>query len=336
MTADEAFERLKQSLERGRLAHAYTLVGDPREAGRQVAERLLQLLHCRSAARPCGVCPACRQVAEHAHPDLVWIEPQSKARQIVIEQIREEVLPPLARTPLLGGWKTCVLAAADRMNEAAANAFLKTLEEPSGQTLFLLLTDKPQFLLPTIASRCQELVVGAGAPEPPEPWRQRLLELLAEDIELDGGGPARRPDFGAALARAAGLIRLLRELRAATEEELEAEEREAAAARENAGEAEEEEKTWAARLEALYRERRTAVLRALLRWQRDVLLLVCGAGAERLHYPEWGAALRRQAAGSSYAQAVRNVRVVETMQRRLERNLPEAAVVQGGFGEMAA
>jgi DNA polymerase-3 subunit delta' len=226
---------------------------------------------------------------------------------------------------LVGEWKSCVIVSADRLQEQASNAFLKTLEEPAGRSLFLLLTDSPQFLLPTIASRCQEVVIGTGQSEAPEPWRSRLLEIMAEEMDF-GPGPAGGGSPLAGLARAARVGRMLREVKDAAETEVEESL--------SAG-AEEEKDVVEARIAARYREIRSAIMRSLMLWYRDILLLVCKADEGGLRHREFAEVLRRRAAALDCRGALRNVDVVETMHRQMERNLPDATVLGWGFGDLS-
>lgn len=330
MTPDEAFERMKHSVEAGRLAQAYVIAGNPRVEGQALAEKMLSLLFCTAKDKPCGTCTACEQVRRHVHPDMLWVEPQSKSRKILIDQIRD-IQQRIYQTSLTGEWKTCVIVGADRMGDGAGNAFLKTLEEPPGQCLFLLLTDAPQFLLPTIASRCQEVVVGTAQGEAPEPWRSRLLEILGEEIAFGaapGGRGTRSPDLMAGMARAARLLRMLREMKKAAEQA----EKEVT----DASESDEDDDIVDARVTARYREMRAGIMRSMLHWYRDILLFVCGVGEEHLMFREHADALRRQASTLDCPSALRNLKTVETMYRQMERNLPDATVLNCGFGELSA
>lgn len=314
MNPDQAYEHLRHGVASGRLAQAYIVAGPPRGEGRRLAERVLRLLYCREPDAPCGHCSACVQVTRHTHPDVLWVESQKRSRRISIDQIREDVAPRIYRTSFAGSWKACVLVGADRLTTEAANAFLKTLEEAPGRSLFLLLTESPQFLLPTVRSRCQRITLhGAGPAGPPE-WRDALIETLTDER---AGGLLQ------AFVRAEKLVRLLRAVREVVREE------ETAASA--AGPLEEEDETLDARCEARYREIRTEILRFVLHWYRDLLLLRSG-GAEALLYHRGEAdVLRRRAAGLTLRRALANVAAVEEIGRRLERNLPEHAVFSLGF-----
>jgi len=143
----------------GRLPHALLIHEAPGAGGEWLAAWTARLVLCRnSAAAPCGECIACRRVLALQHPDLQWIRPPDDSRQIRIEQLRE-LTAELALTSHDGGYKVAVIAPADALNRFAANALLKTLEEPPARTLLLLVATQPSRLPPTILSRCQRLRV---------------------------------------------------------------------------------------------------------------------------------------------------------------------------------
>jgi len=175
-----ALDGLKQGHETGRLAHAYLIVGSPRGNAMEFVESFIRFLFCRESKKPCGTCAECRRVQDHAHPDVMWIGPESKARWIVIGEDEEEGIRKVNRfvslSPYSGQRKVAVILEADRMNESAANAFLKTLEEPPASSLLFLVTNSAQSLLPTIVSRCQRIVLSA-APEQDGPWQSALLDV---------------------------------------------------------------------------------------------------------------------------------------------------------------
>ena len=143
------------------------------------ARRLAASLSCMSediAARPCGLCPRCRQIREDEYPYLYTLTPTGKANIITVEQTRD-LQSFLMGKAEEGQYKVAVLADAHRMNEESANKLLKTLEEPPDGTMMLLLTSKPDDLLPTIRSRCRMLTFNKAVPLP-----ARIDLELAEDI----------------------------------------------------------------------------------------------------------------------------------------------------------
>ncbi len=147
---------LKRALANRTLAHAYLFSGEEGIGKKMTAFALAAAVNCanRGPEGGCGECPSCRKVASGGHPDVHLLGPDGD--EIKIDQIRQ-IQADLALKPFEGAKKTLIIDSAERMNQASANAFLKTLEEPPGDALIILVTSMPQSLLPTIRSRCQEL-----------------------------------------------------------------------------------------------------------------------------------------------------------------------------------
>ncbi|MBQ3575717.1 MAG: DNA polymerase III subunit delta' [Clostridia bacterium] len=149
-------EQLMRSAQAGRIVHALLFVGPHGTGKKTMAELMAQTVLCRneSGNRPCGVCPSCKKCESGMHPDIHYVRPEKNT--IKIEQIRE-LNRTLSLASVEGGKKIAVIDPAGAMNESAQNALLKTLENPTGDTLFFLLTDTPGALLPTVVSRCLQL-----------------------------------------------------------------------------------------------------------------------------------------------------------------------------------
>ena len=144
-----------------RLPHALLIHEAPGAGGAWLAgwaARMVLCLHPGEA--PCGHCTSCQRIALEQHPDLAMVRPIEASTQIRIEQIRE-LAAELALTAHQGGYKVGILSPADSMNRFAANALLKTLEEPSQGTLLILVVSQPSRLPATILSRCQRVRVRA-------------------------------------------------------------------------------------------------------------------------------------------------------------------------------
>jgi len=308
-----AFDGLRQSYESGRAAHGYLILGSPRGNAMALAEAYLQLLFCTGKEPPCGVCAECIKVREHTHPDILWIQPESKSRKINIEQIREQLNPRIAQTSYCGGWKAGVLIHADRMTDQAANAFLKTLEEPPGKTVLLLLTDAAQYLLPTIVSRCQRVILASTGEMEEGEWLEPLLEMLRLGSVHDSLESLMQ----------AGLLKgILDEIKKKVTAQAEAE----------LQQVEEDEEVRNARIASRVLDARSRMMRCILLWKRDVLLSVLGVDDSYLHFGGEGAVIHKQASATNYADALRELRAVEAMIRRMERNLPVEAVFEVGLG----
>ncbi len=120
------------------------------------AARLLCLEPIDSS--PCGVCQGCHLFKAGTHPDLKILEPEEVGKMIKVDQVRK-VIQDLSLMSLYHGYRVIVIDPADQMNQNAANALLKTLEEPAPKNLIILVTHRPHRLLPTIRSRCQTLSI---------------------------------------------------------------------------------------------------------------------------------------------------------------------------------
>lgn len=152
---DAKMEQLMRSAQAGRIVHALLFTG-PRGTGkRTMADLFARAALCRGEGeRPCDACPSCKKCLNGAHPDVHRVAPEKNT--IKVDQIRA-LTGELGLASYEGGRKIAIIERADCMNESAQNALLKTLENPTGDALFFLLTDAPGALLPTIVSRCLQV-----------------------------------------------------------------------------------------------------------------------------------------------------------------------------------
>ncbi|QFI54673.1 DNA polymerase III subunit delta' [Aeromonas simiae] len=175
----------------GRLGHAWLLLGDEGLGKEQLADALAQRHLCQQHIddQACGHCHACQLFSKGNHPDLGRIGVEGKS--IGIDPVRE-ICRRLGESAQLGRGKVVIIEGAERMTEAAANALLKTLEEPAGDSLILLLASQSSRLLPTILSRCNKHL----CPIPPESVTLRWLEeqgisATPSQVRICRGAPLR-------------------------------------------------------------------------------------------------------------------------------------------------
>jgi DNA polymerase-3 subunit delta' len=197
-----AWERFLQARADGRLHHAY-LISGPRGVGkRHFARAIGQALLCRqpdAEGRPCCRCKDCHlfQVGNHGDFRVLGPEEDSRSGEIKVDAIRALAAAD-GLSSQSGGYKTVVIDPAERMNAYAANSLLKTLEEPAPSSIYLLLTARPQSLLPTIRSRCQALPIAVPPEQLALQWlsarTQPGLDPLAA-LRLAGGAPLAALDL---------------------------------------------------------------------------------------------------------------------------------------------
>ncbi len=165
-----------EQLRRSRLAGRFPpglLIADRRGAGGLwLAHYAAQVALCRGESPPCGQCRECRQFLSSQHPDFTIVGPLEDSKYIRVEQIRE-LTSELSLTAHGGGAGVTLLHPADAMNANAANALLKTLEEPRPGLTLILVTEAPARLPATVLSRCQKLRIGAPARAASIEWLNR-------------------------------------------------------------------------------------------------------------------------------------------------------------------
>ncbi len=190
-----AVDLLRRSISQDRVVSGYLFTG-PEGVGKSLAATVFaQALNC--PVRPgqgCGECPACREIAQGGYPDLHRLTPSSKSRLITVDQIRE-MRRSVYQSARGDNWKIFLLEEADRMNLAAQNAFLKTLEEPPPKTVLILITSQPGRLLSTIRSRCQVVSFAAWPLTLMKPFIEERTELSGDQCAvlhaLSAGCPGR-------------------------------------------------------------------------------------------------------------------------------------------------
>src|SRR3990172_3744250 len=158
---NRAVSVLQRSLETGSLAHAYLFVGSAHVGKMTLAINLAQALNCEAANIPCGECLSCQKIKAGKHADVQVMMLSGEASEenrakISVEQI-EQLQHSVSLPPFEGKYKVFIIDGAEFLSIGAANRLLKSLEEPVGKVIFILLTPDEKLLLPTIVSRCQRL-----------------------------------------------------------------------------------------------------------------------------------------------------------------------------------
>ncbi len=316
--ADRALALLDKAKRLKRLSHAYLIAG-PKEAHREAfAARFMNLVAGEQR----------QDLEDWMQQGVPVICPESKSRRITIDSMRElSRIINLKAGP--SGHKFAVIVDAERMNEQAQNAFLKTLEEPPPGTLLLLLTGKPQELLPTIRSRVIEmtLVPEAGARQYSE-HEEKLLALLENHM--------KRPtaSMASALALKAGFEEVLDELRSGIEEEAEEDfgkEKELYGKTTDGSWLKNREDQVKALIEASYLQQRDGLLELLLTWVGDIVRQK--VGAQHLDLPEYACVTKALSERWDVPEASRRLRALRKLETHAHTNVNENLALEVCFIE---
>jgi DNA polymerase III subunit delta' len=322
----QGVELLKRSLARGRLGHAYLFAGDRLEELESLARTLAKTLNCQRpilqngvAVDCCDECANCLKTDNETYADIHWARPESKSRVVTVDQMRE-LMREIQLKPAEAGFKVAIIAGADRLNPQAANAFLKTLEEPPQKSVLILLSTAPQRILETILSRCLRLNFFGHQQEPDaaqSEWLQKFSTLAAEG-QKSLLGRYQLLDV---------LLQKLAEIRERTGESV--------AARSPLEKYEDIEKDlrekWeeelAAAVESEYRRQRADVLLLVQWWLRDIWLHTLAAGKGLLNFPKIAGA-EEVAKRITSRQALENLQTIERAQRLLHTNVQESLALE--------
>jgi DNA polymerase-3 subunit delta' len=314
-----ALEYLRNAHARGRLAHAYLLYGVRGSGQERLAEHLAAMVNGEALAD---------ERAQATSPDVHRVAPESKSRRILIDQMRE-LETRLQRKPNVGPMKIGIIREAERINPQAANAFLKTLEEPPSNSLILLLTESPESLLDTIISRCIGVPLrGVEELALPEEDAALLAELARVSPAAANGIPA---SYTLVAAFQGALDALRQEITEESEAALKAEHEHYKDTTDGAAWLKDRESFYDAMTQSRLVQRRGLLVEHLIQWWADVLKQKVGGGGERLEYP------RHQAVTSAWAEALgtpeimRRLKAVEQLHEAFNFNVNEALALEVAF-----
>ncbi|MDX2226471.1 MAG: DNA polymerase III subunit delta' [Verrucomicrobiae bacterium] len=308
-------DQLQRTLKLDRLAHAYLFVGENGVGKELTARRLAQAVNClEQSGEGCGQCDSCRRIEAGDHPDVYWVRPESKSRRILTEQMRG-LEKAVYQKPLMGRKKVGILVDADCLQVQASNAFLKTLEEPPANSLFLLLTESPEKLLDTIVSRCRRVNFGTVLQAETGELEREVLKLMRQ---FPGGKSVL--DVYALLA---GLQSLMERVRQETEERVR-EQMDFSQYRETAEKSQLDrmEEEVVAQVEAERRRVRERILKVMYTWSRDILM--CVMDRDALVHADHVGTIRERATGRLLTDCLHNLQILDQLAEDLGSNAQEA------------
>jgi DNA polymerase-3 subunit delta' len=311
---EKALEYLRRAHDQNRLAHAYLISGAPGSGKRALAARIAALVNDTAPD----------DVFSSRAREIFVAEPESKSRRIVTEQIRN-LEHSLQMRASGDGRKVAIIAEADRLQPQAANAFLKTLEEPPENSLLLLLSALPEVLPDTILSRCISI-----------PLTQRETKVPVEQAELVELLRRAAQEKSWSIQHAYRLAQGLQRLLAGIREQIKGENAEAVKAEEarykNSTDGSwlaDREDYYKALTESMYLQRRARLIETLFVWWSD--LLRAKTGIDRRDLPGLTRETSEVAARFTTSEILRRIRRLEELRDHLSRNIQEALAIEVAF-----
>lgn len=307
LTSEEAFSFLRLAHAEGRLAHAYLITGQPGSGTRELATKLTGLI--------LGV-----DDAPLSHRDAYVLEAESKSRRIKVDAVRE-LDRALQLRSFSGGPKVGIIFDADRLMESAANAFLKTLEEPPTGSHLLLVSSQGDQLLETVISRCVEVPLRVGTKPELCSEERELLKTLSS-IEEEG-------NLASAFLLVQQFSRLCGEAKSRIQEEADEELKKEEIAYKKVGDTrglDEREEHYKALVEARYRSARASLVAVLEQWFADALRQQHGAAG--LDFPEHAAATRALGSRATTGRLLRSASALEGLRENFNRNVQEQLALE--------
>jgi DNA polymerase-3 subunit delta' len=317
-TRKAAIGLLRRAHDQNRLGHAYLISGPAGSGKREVAAQLASTVNGTNA----------HDVFTSKAREIFVAEPESKSRRILIEQIRE-LEHGLQMRAAEGRRKVAIIVEADRLQPQAANAFLKTLEEPPANSLLLLLSALPEALPDTIVSRCISIPLSANGEEIEMPERVELVELLRESTREKKWGVQQSYRIGQGMQSLLGKVR--EQIKAQTAEALKNEEARYRNSTDGAW-LDDREDYYKAVTESLYIQRRAALVEVLLEFWSDVLR-ACSKVSRR----DLSAAKKETAALAerfTVPEVLKRIQRLEGLRDNLGRNIQEALAFEVAFLEV--
>jgi DNA polymerase-3 subunit delta' len=312
---DTAFNLLRRTHEQNRLAHAYLISGPPGSGKQVLAAELASLVNGTPSS----------DVFSARARDIFVAQPESKSRRIVIEQIRdlEHALQMRASN---GRRKVAIVSDADRLQPQAANAFLKTLEEPPKDSLLLLLSALPEALPETILSRCIAIPLAPEGQPKNKAEEKQLVTLLQQTVCEQSWNIQYAYRLAQEFQR---LLRAVREqIKSETDQALKQEETRYKDSTDGAW-LEEREEYYKALTESFYLQRRAGLIETLFAWWSDVLR--SSNRVERRNLPNAEKETGELASRFTTAEILRRIQRLEELRDHLSRNIQEALAIEVAF-----
>ncbi len=299
-------EHFRKAIETGQVGHAYIINGERGSGKEFVAKHFARAILCESGKNEsCDECHSCKMAIAGSHPDIIRLT-HEKPNVITVDDIRNQIVSDVQIKPYGDGKKIYIINDAEKMNQAAQNALLKTLEEPPAYVVIMLLTTNSQMLLPTIISRCVQLNM-----KPVE--NRQMRKYLMEQIQVS--------DYQADMCIAFARGNLGRAKMLASSEDFEDIKNEAVAVLKNINGMGIDEIMKSVKKFAEFKVDIDDFFDILTIWYRDVLLYKATQSVGDMTFKEELKSIKNQADQSSYEGIEKVIKAIETAKARINANV---------------
>lgn len=303
---EQIIQHLKNAIEMDKISHAYIFNGPDQSGKKMLAEAFAMALQCeRGASEPCMECRSCNQAANHNQPDIIYVT-HEKPNTLSVADIRSQLVNDIEVKPYSSKYKIYIVDEAEKMNQQAQNALLKTIEEPPAYAVILLLTSNADAFLPTILSRCVTLNLKVVADD-------KIKKFLMErwrvpDYQADVCVAFAQGNVGKAVALASSDS--FGELKAAAVQLLK-----------RCHEIELYEFKEAIKQISEYKLQIDDYLDIMMIWYRDILIYKATTDVNRLIFKDEVYDIKKQASKSSYSGVEAILEAIEKAKLRLKANV---------------
>ena len=306
----DVWKSVKESFKKGHISHSYIIEGDPSDMALDFTFGILELLFCKIEDNYDESCS--NLIRQKKNVDILWLEPTSKSRQIVVEDI-DRLINQMHKTSFYGGWKAGVIINADRLQIAAEQKLLKILEEPPPKSILLLISENSSALLKTIRSRCQTLHCNKS--------------IGLNDSNIYSFITTLPPKTGIEAVKASNsVLNFLSKNIKMKEEDFIKEQ--------NVSNDEIEKEVLEARVSAFRKKEQLLIVEQILYWFRDILTMQLDVNSSNLIYPSFIERLEEVSYQYSEDQIIVMIKHIEELGIRINKNLPESQIWQDTFRKL--
>ena len=310
---EQIIEHLQNAIKTDKVSHAYILNGPDKSGKMMLAKAFAMALQCeKKGIEGCMECHSCKQAASHNHPDIIYLI-HDKVNTISVNDIREQVNQNVSEKPYSSPYKIYIIDEAEKMNQQAQNALLKTIEEPPSFVIILLLTTNADAFLPTILSRCIRLNL---MPVPDEKVRNYLMKHY------------QIPDYQADISAAFAQGNVGKAIQLASSESFKEMKDSAVQLMKRIKEIDVYEMGEAVKQIGEYKLSINDYFDIMMVWYRDVLMYKATMDINGLVFKEHIYEIKRQASQSSYHGIERILKALEKAKLRLNANVNFDLVIE--------